>query len=440
MNSILKKINSADNKGKYLEQIIVVALGDLGFTNIRQQLSGSQYGFDIYAERIDGMDGDVRVWNFECKNYKNYLSVRDIAPNLIWHINGSQIHHYAIVSTSEPSNDLLRLLEIHNFPMSIELWTGNALERILMKSPKVLKMLGMSESYNNSLKLNEIRYFPPKSPVLLNMTHELNPPYSFNYIKVGDNTMKAYSDFEFRLSATFYNSREVPADITNIKINTVNYSKVTGRILVQHKTKGFFRPPEFKFKPSTNVYGEFNIATNQILRVEKGKPENIRLILDETATPGLYHFYLSADVKIYKEDYNLVSGIFCLYILDKEMDDYVTLNVLGKHYDHLSEKILSIKNESWNFLKDETNQHKQMVFLGPTYLDPLYKDLTWKIKKIIASKEANNELIFEDQVPVELIDLGLPVDNEIYSPLHMLNNLEESKLKNLLQNLKDQIF
>ena len=81
-----------------------------------------------------------------------------------------------------------------------------------------------------------------------------------------------------------------------------------------------------------------------------------------------------------------------------------------------------------------------MVFLGPTYLDPLYKDLTWKIKKIIASKEANNELIFEDQVPVELIDLGLPVDNEIYSPLHMLNNLEESKLKNLLQNLKDQIF
>src|SRR5437588_2493961 len=125
MGRILERLRESEDKGKLLEKVVERALQDLGFQNVRRQLSGSQFGFDIVALRKSERGEPGEVWKFECKNLKVPITVNDIAPKLIWNFGRSVIDRFVIVSTSEPNNDLHQLLGTHSFSMPIVLWAGD---------------------------------------------------------------------------------------------------------------------------------------------------------------------------------------------------------------------------------------------------------------------------------------------------------------------------
>src|SRR5437660_3438376 len=91
MGPILERLRESEDKGKLLEKVVERALQDLGFQNVRRQLSGSQFGFDIVALRKSERGEPGEVWKFECKNLKVPITVNDIAPKLIWNFGRSVI-------------------------------------------------------------------------------------------------------------------------------------------------------------------------------------------------------------------------------------------------------------------------------------------------------------------------------------------------------------
>lgn len=135
MSEILDRLRTAQRKGQLLEMVLQDVLWDLGFTHIRRQLSGAQFGFDLAACR-QGPDGHVEVWKFECKNLASAVGVRDIAPKLIYYLGQAALDVFVIVTVTPLSNELHDLLETHPFPMRVEVWSDSYLEYLVLQSPR----------------------------------------------------------------------------------------------------------------------------------------------------------------------------------------------------------------------------------------------------------------------------------------------------------------
>ncbi|MCC6370213.1 MAG: restriction endonuclease, partial [Bacteroidia bacterium] len=135
MSQVFEKLSSKDGKGRLLEEVVEALFSDLNFSNIRRQKSGSQYGFDVVGYKNN------QCWKAECKNLKKEASLNDIAPKLIWHIEGENIDRFLIVSVNGISNDLIYLLEQKVFSFPIEIWSGEYLNELIHESPSALKLL-----------------------------------------------------------------------------------------------------------------------------------------------------------------------------------------------------------------------------------------------------------------------------------------------------------
>jgi hypothetical protein len=60
MSEIIKALYDtahSQGKGAKLELVLVDVLEDMGFREVRRQLSGSQYGFDVIAYKVSPTDG-----------------------------------------------------------------------------------------------------------------------------------------------------------------------------------------------------------------------------------------------------------------------------------------------------------------------------------------------------------------------------------------------
>lgn len=426
MGLILERLRESEGKGKLLEKVIERALQDLGFQNVRRQLSGSQFGFDIVALRKSESREPGEVWKFECKNIKAPITVHDIAPKLIWNFGQSVIDRFVIVSTSEPNNDLHQLLSNHSFSMPIVLWVAEGLENIISVSAAAMQLLGLpydAGSSSGEIKFEPIIYPPPT--LTFDAFHELDPPFRFDYLYREQELMKAYTGDEFRLIATLTNNRNQNADCHALEVITSQFEPVVGRVLRLVKMKGLYKPVELRFSPSPVAGGYVNILGSQVWRIEAKAQELIRLMLRKDARPGFYRIIFRARCNTENKKIDLFSPSFLLRVRDPK-EDVLTLHVF-RHYDSAVRHVLNLDEATWRELKRRTSAGTSIVFLGPSLIEISRRvtDSTWIIREIPGTPSDDGRgLSFSSGQPSQiLLDLKVPVEEELYSVSHAIERM-----------------
>jgi hypothetical protein len=437
MGQVLEILRLSKSKGELLEKVLERTLRDLGFQQIRRQMSGVQFGFDISAIRMYEAEGREEVWKFECKNLKGAVTVADIAPKLIWNYTRSVIDRFVIVSVNDISNDLDHLLSNHTFSMPITVWSGDKLERAICNSPSAMELLGLSserDGCTNFADLEAIQY--PSQIILFDVFHELDPPYKFDYWFRGNEITKAYTGTEFRLIAMITNNSERDVDISSIDVITLEHEKVSSRVLRLAKMKGLYDPIEMRFRPSPVAGGLSNVLDSQAWRVKGRDQEPIRLTFQEDVDPGFYRIIFRARGKHAGETVDLYSPTFSVNVRDPR-EDVLLLHVL-KHYDSAAPHVLNLDKSTWNSLKAETRAKGVMVFLGPSLVDipRRIKDSTWLIREVVGTPHAGDDRRISipfNQPSKTLLDLGIPVEEELYSLTSALQRvLDADSSKRLL--------
>ncbi|HEX8000859.1 MAG TPA: hypothetical protein VF528_20930 [Pyrinomonadaceae bacterium] len=419
MGKVLDTLHKSGRKGETLERVLEDALKDAGFFNVRRQFSGSQYGFDVTAQRISPLDGRQEVWVFECKNLSRPINVDDIAPKLVWNYGKAVIDRFVIVGTSAISNDLDQMLKQHQFSMQVGVWTDDNLEELIENSPQAMQRLGLSYNQNSGkpkLDIDKLPYYPQNS-VTFDVTHQLNPPFAFDYVAINSSIVKAFNSFELRLLATIANPVRTPLEGHSLSVTTLNYQKVDGRVVRLMKMKGIFKPIESTFTPSRNIGGSKDLLNGNVWRVEGGATESIALILDRGTPSGLYQVMFTINGKLEGRQITRHSPSFAIHVPD-DNTDLVRLYVVDRHYDSPTIQILNLDAATWGKLKQEVRDPYKMVFLGPSMREIMinHVDTTWVIRacKVIPDKDGSATINPANPTTV-IHDLQTPIDEEVIS-------------------------
>lgn len=111
----------------------------------------------------------------------------------MWPYGNATIDRFVIVGTSRITNDLDQLLRQHQLSMQIGVWTDEALEGLIKSSPKAMARLGLD--FTPAAPTLGVEGFPsyPQESVSFDVTHQLNPPVAFDYLRVGGKVVKAFS-------------------------------------------------------------------------------------------------------------------------------------------------------------------------------------------------------------------------------------------------------
>jgi hypothetical protein len=422
MGKVLELLQASTAKGQLLEKVLERVLPDLGFQQVRRQMSGVQFGFDISAIRMSEADAREEVWKFECKNLRGPVTVTHIAPKLIWNYTRSIIDRFVIVSVNDISNDLDHLLSGHTFSMPITIWSGEKLEKAIRSSPSAMELLGLPSGPEQRPNLAELEatQYPPRA-ILFDVFDELDPPFRFDYWFRGNEITKAYTGSGFRLVAIITNNSERDLDIHSLEAITLEHEHISSRVLRLAKMKGLYDPIEIRFRPSTVAGASSNILGSQIWRIKARNQEPIRLNFQEDLEPGFYHIMFRARGKSGGGPVDLYSPSFPVNVRDPR-EDVLVLHVM-KHYDSAAPHVLNLDQATWNSLKAETASKNKMLFLGPSLVDipRRIKDSTWLIREVLGTPSTGNDQgisIPFNQPSKVLIDLGVSVEEELYS----LNN------------------
>lgn len=342
MADILNRLQASIDKGRLFELVLQAGLKDQGFFNVERQQSGTQFGFDLIAYRRHS-DGRPEVWKFECKNTRSAVTIDDVAPKLIWHQGATTIDVFVIASVSPLSNSLRHLLENHDLPMRIEVWSGPFLEQVVSRSRGACDRLGIPPEIaprkTDSDCLPEV--FSPQQWCFLDVTHQMNPPPAFHYIAVGDAVTKAYSLSGFQLLLTVTNRAPVECLVSSMTLVTQSYSNQSARILVQEKPKGLFEPIEISVTPTTHPGSEVDVLRGKMWKIAANSVEVLRLTLARQTIPGTYFLRLKARARLGEKDASMSSVLLIVNILGKK-DDALRLKVAGHHYDSPVSKILGV--------------------------------------------------------------------------------------------------
>lgn len=417
---ILKALQAPGNKGELLELVLVDVLEDLGFKSVRRQLSGSQYGFDVSAHRVSRADGRQEVWKFECKNLDRPVTVEDIAPKLLWHDGSATIDRFVIVGVSQISNDLDHLLRHHRLPMPIGVWTKGDLADLIAASPRAMARLGLRRDPEQNLpppdfeRLNNY----PAQPISLDVVHYHDPPHAFDYVRVGDEVLKAYTSKELRLLACVTNPTKAAFHIHSLRVTTQGYESVGGRVLRLVKPKGFVEPIKITFNPSRNVGSGVELLDGKVWTIGPNAVEHVTLLLDPDTVPGLYQVAFEISGRKDGETVTRLSPTFVFHVQEPGLD-LLTLHVVGRHYDSPARQVLHLPRHEWRRLKRETAAADRRVYLGPSHYEVVNQktDSTWIIRAVRTKPGSAEHLKTwsPSELPTILLDLGTPVDEELYS-------------------------
>jgi hypothetical protein len=414
---VLYESRHPQDKGARLELMLVELLKDLGFQGVRRQLSGSQYGFDLVAFKDSPADGRREIWKFECKNLSKQISVEDIAPKLLWQFGQATIDRFVIVGPSAISNDLHHLLEQQLLPMPVSVWTDEVLERFIRQSPRALKLLGLNMTPSPGFVAPEDALSYEPKHVTLDVVHQLNPPFAFDYVKTGDGVVKAFTDDDLRMLVAVTNLSKTPVEIHTLEVSTLSYQKIAGRVLRLHKMKGLYEPLELSFSPSQVQGGSVELLGKKVWRVDGGAAESVALIMNKGASPGLYHLMFRIRGTLAGKGIDRCSPCFVLHVCGDETD-LVSLYVLRRHYDTPAALTLELKEPSWELLRRETKNPDVLTFLGPTFHEAVngYKDQNWVVRalKINPKGDGSRAEIDSNQPSLVVLDLGTPVDEELH--------------------------
>jgi len=273
MSRILEKLRNSHNKGKILEEVVVDIFKSKSLNNVQRQKGGSQYGFDVIGFK-EGM-----CWKAECKNLKDKVSIEQLAPKLIWHLDGKNIDKFIIVSIYGLSNDVRKLIEESSFAFDIEIWFGKFLEHSILNCPRAMERIGIScEKESRDDKIEPLFY--PKVKVQFNVFYSQSTPRSFDYIIIDDNLIRSFTEEEFKLSCLVSNPLKSDIYIQEMNVITIKYVNTDNyRIFRQRTMRGYFEPVEFKIKPKIQLSGQVNITGSSMLKLEKGESELVTLTL-----------------------------------------------------------------------------------------------------------------------------------------------------------------
>lgn len=418
MADILDRLQASNDKGRLFELVLQAGLKDQGFFNVQRQQSGTQFGFDLIAYRRHP-DGRPEVWKFECKNTRSAITIDDIAPKLIWHQGVTTIDVFVIASVSPLSNSLRHLLENHDLPMRIEVWSGPFLEQVVSRSRGACDQLGIPAEIAPGEAASDCRpeVFSPQQRCFLDVTHQMNPPPAFHYIAVGDAVTKAYSLSGFQLLLTVTNRAHVECLVSSLTLFTQSYSNQSARILVQEKPKGFFEPIEVSVTPTTHPGSEVDVLCGKMWKIAAHSVEVLRLTLARQTIPGTYWLRLKARARLGEKDASMSSVVLIVNVLGKK-DDVLRLKVAGRHYDSPVSTILGVPQKEWKSLKRRASRANEFVFLGPTSTDVIRgaKDTEWVVRALPVKDAGPGRKEFStDTVSRVVHSFGIPVEEELYS-------------------------
>lgn len=426
MSNVLEILHRSGRKGALLELVLMDALTDSGFQNVRRQLSGNQYGYDLIANRPSPFDGRQETWVFECKNLSKPITVDEIAPKLVWHYGNATIDRFVIVGTSRITNDLDHLLRHHQFSMQIGVWTEEVLEGLIKSSPKAMARLGLG--FTPGGPPPDIEGLPtyPQESVSFDVTHQLNPPYAFDYVRVGDEVVKAFSSSELRILATLKNPTRAVLDVHSLEVTTAQYQSVEGRVVCLTKMKGIFQPLELTFLPSRNIGGSSDVLGGRIWRVNGGAQESVALLMGEGAPAGFYQVVLAVKGLLDGRPISRVSSSIAIHVQGEDVD-LLNLYVFSRHHDSPAAQVLNLGESEWSNLKQESRRSDRLVFLGPSFHEIMTRqvDQTWIVRACtMHSRQGGLRADIDYLEPTTVVlDLETPVDEEVYSQDKIMSDL-----------------
>jgi hypothetical protein len=353
---------SAPDKGALLERVTEGLLKDAGALEVRRQLSGSQFGFDIWA-RVPNRAGEVEIWKVECKNVRRPLTLEEVAPKLIWQSASTTIDRFVVVGTSPPANDLVHFLESHPYSFPIDLWTSDTLFTSIAASTRALTALGIKGPPGSSP--SPARTFLPSGPLSFDLVHTQSPPRQFAYFRhTGGSLVKSFTNLEFKLHVLLGNRGTSDVIVTQLRCRTVAYAeKGSSRVVIQTKAKGIFEPEKLTYRPSTLTFGDSEVLAGKVVKVAGGALEILRMELAEDTLPGAYQLQFFSAATGVRGSYVVASPIFCVLVLAGR-EDTVHLHTFGRHYDDPVERILDLSEREWRTLGDLHAQGK-WLWIGP---------------------------------------------------------------------------
>lgn len=442
-SAILDRLQTAQNKGELLESLLQDVLLDLGFTDVRRQLAGSQFGFDLAAHR-QGRDGNREVWKFECKNLASAVNMAHIAPKLIYHIRRTVLDVFVIVSVKPLSNNLHDFLEHHPFPMRVEAWCDSCLESLIMESPRARARLGLT-NVGTHVVPSCPRIYPQRQPCSLNMVHQNDPPNAFDYVLAEGVVVKAYAGAGFRGLVLITNGSKSIFTIHAMSLQTVAYLRSTDHVLIVEKPMGFWEPIKLEVKPTIYPGSEVDLLEGKVLNVEPGPPFGIILTLAKETAPGLYWLSVSAVGQVDGRSVRISSSQTAIHVRTSS-EDAARVWVLGRFYDSPASQLLALSDEMWGRVRELAKDEGQLTFLGPAPPETLkgLKEKEWLLRAVALTEAANGKKTFSLQAESRVVfSLGTPVDEDIYSVndalQHLLGNDQASQiLLNQLSRKQDR--
>jgi hypothetical protein len=214
--------------------------------------------------------------------------------------------------------------------------------------------------------------------------------------------------------------------VHSLRVTTQGYGKVGGRVLRLVKPKGFIEPAQITFSPSVNVGSSVDILDGRVWAVNPKSTEHATLLLDRGTSPGLYQVGISVSGQRGSETVARLSPTFAFHV-EAPGCDMLTLYVVGRHYDSPASQVLRLPRQEWMRLKREACAANRRLYLGPSP-DEIIKqktDRTWIIRAVRASLGSveHSEAWGTAEPPVVVMDLGTPVDEELYSTRAALDRI-----------------
>ncbi|MGA3239246.1 MAG: hypothetical protein ABSG03_23460 [Bryobacteraceae bacterium] len=415
MFSILEMLRASADKGRLLELVLQDVLKDRGFSDIQRQLSGSQFGFDLVAHRRHS-DGRHEVWKFECKNLGRAVGLHDIAPKLICHRTNGTIDVFVIASVLPTSNALRQLLESHDFPMRIEIWSDAWLEQIILQSKRACERLGVPPGTVGSAAASP-QVFEAQASCFLDVAHGMDPPPAFHYLPRNGHTVKAYSPSGFQLLVSITNRSRADCMVRSLNLLTSEFSNAHDRVVILEKPKGLCEPVKINVKPSIHPGSEVDLLRGKIWQIAAERTEIVRVTVASDTTPGLYILQLVAKAQVDGQTVTMSSAAITLHALGKG-DDVLRLKVAGRHYDSPVPRLLASPGKEWKKLKRLASSASQFVYLGPAPTDVIraLADREWFIRALPVEDDGPGRKIYSSETGSQIVhSLGIPVEEELYS-------------------------
>jgi hypothetical protein len=237
-------------------------------------------------------------------------------------------------------------------------------------------------------------------------------------VRIADEVLKAYTRTELRLLVCVTNPTKAAFHIHSLRVITQAYETVGSRVLRLVKPKGFVEPVKITFKPSRNVGSGVELLDEKVWMIGPNGIEHAMLLLDLDTAPGLYQVVFEISGRKDGETVTRLSPTFVFHVEEPGLD-LLTLHVVGRHYDSPANQVLHLPRHEWRRLKRETVAPNQRVYLGPSGHEIVNQktEHTWIIRAVRTrpGSDENSEAWSLSEPPTVLLNLGTPVDEELYS-------------------------